>query len=243
MGTVEFSSVKPNRVSQQVADQIRKMIMLEGKLKPGDKLPSERELSKVIGVGRLSLREGLRILESSGILQTRYGVRSGTYVSNIGLEHLTEKFSDILRLSDITIGQFTETRLEIGLINLKYFMERAGEEDVQRLEACVKEIEYQLKSGLQTREENIHFHQLIAEGAKNPVFILLHNALLDIWRHFLSKFDSPPEHSRKVLVAKKKILKYIKEKNFEKASFAMKNHILYSGQRIESLIEKTRKVR
>ena len=69
----EFVSVKPNRVSQQVAEQIKDLI-LEGKLKPGDKLPSERELSKIIGVGRLSLREGLRILESSGILRTRYGV-------------------------------------------------------------------------------------------------------------------------------------------------------------------------
>jgi len=241
MGAVEFPSLKPNRVSHQVADQIRKMIVLEGKLKPGDKLPSERELSKIIGVGRLSLREGLRILESSGMLQTRYGVHSGTYVSNIGLDHLTEKFSDILRLSDITIGQFTEARLEIGLINLKYFMERAGEEDVQRLEACVREIEYQLKSGLQTREENIHFHQLIADGAKNPVFILLHHALLDIWRNFLSKFESPPEHSKKVLVRKKKILKYIKEKNYKGASLAMENLILYSGHRIESLIEKTRR--
>src|SRR4030042_2296117 len=106
MEHVEFLSVRPNRVSHQVAEQIKNLI-LGGKLKPGDKLPSERELSKVIGVGRLSLREGLRILESSGMLQTRYGVHSGTYVSNIGLDHLTEKFSDILRLSDITIGQFT----------------------------------------------------------------------------------------------------------------------------------------
>jgi len=55
MEAVEFLSVKPNRVSHQIAEQIRNLI-LEGKLKPGDKLPSERELSKSIGIGRLSLR-------------------------------------------------------------------------------------------------------------------------------------------------------------------------------------------
>lgn len=236
MAMVQFFSVKPNRVSQQVAEQIRNLI-LDGKLRPGDKLPSERELSKLIGVGRLSLREGLRILESSGILKTRYGVHSGTYVSKMGLENLTETFSDILKLSHITIDQLTEARQEISLINLKYLIERASKENVERLEACAKEIEYRLKSGLETREANIHFHQLIAQGSKNPAFILLHNALLVILRQFLSRFTSPPEHSKKVLAGNKKILRYIKEKNLEKASSAMKNHIQYTGKRIRSLIE------
>ena len=241
MESVEFLSVKPNRVSHQIAEQIRSLIF-EGKLKPGDKLPSERELSKVIGVGRLSLREGLRILESSGILKTQYGVHSGTYVSNIGVEHLTKRFFDILRLSDITIEQLTEARLEIALINLKYFMKRGNKEEIQELEICLQEIERLLKSGLQGREQNLLFHQLIAKGSKNPVFISLHNALLDILRHFLSKFSSPPEHSKKILEGKKNILKYIKEKNLEKALSEMEELIRYTGKRTKSLIEKTAKL-
>ena len=236
MDVKEFISVKPNRISQQVAEQIKDLI-LNGKLKPGEKLPSERELSKIIGVGRLSLREGLRTLESSGILKTQYGVHSGTYVSKTGIEELTGTFSHILKLSDITIDQLTEARLEISLVNLKYFIDRGSDQDVQRLEACAKEIENRLKSGIQTREQNILFHRLIAEGSKNPAFILLHNALLDILRGFLSRFDSPPEHSKKVLQGNKKVLRYIKEKNLEKASYALRNHILYAGKRIKSLIE------
>jgi GntR family transcriptional regulator, transcriptional repressor for pyruvate dehydrogenase complex len=236
MDLKEFISVRPNRVSHQVAEQIKDLI-LGGRLKPGDKLPSERDLSKTLGVGRLSLREGLRILESSGILNTRYGASSGTYVSEVGLEQLTEKFLDILKLSDITIDQLTEARLEISLVNLKYFMDRACDEDVYKLEKCTKEIERRLKSGLRTREENILFHRLIAEGSKNAVFILLHNAILDILRGFLSRFDNPPEYSRKVLQGNKKILRYIKERNFAKASIALRNHIQRAGKRMKSLIE------
>lgn len=231
---VQFLSVKPNRVSQQVAEQIRNLI-LDGKLRPGDKLPSERELSKLIAVGRLSLREGLRILESFGILNTRYGVHSGTYVSSIGLEHLTEKFSDILKLSKITVNQLTEARLEISLANLRYFIKRGTKEDILRLEQCIKETENLLKSGIQTRDKNLYFHQLIAEGSKNPVFIFLHHSLLDILRQFLSTFVSPPEHSRRVLASNKRILTYLKEKNLHRASSAMKSHILYTGKRIKSL--------
>lgn len=237
MATVDFGSIKPNRVSQQVADQIRKLI-LDGTLGPGDKLPSERELSKSIGVGRLSLREGLRILESTGILETQYGVRSGTYVSKIGVERLTEKFSDILKLSNISIDQLTEARLEIGLINLKYFIQRARAEDIDKLEACLQETERLFNAGIQTREQNLYFHQLIAEGSKNPIFILLHSALLGILREFLSKFVSPTEHSRRVLQNHKRTLRYLKQKDLAKASAAMKSHIQYAGRRIKSLIEK-----
>jgi DNA-binding FadR family transcriptional regulator len=233
-----FRSIKPNRVSKQIAEQIRNLI-LEGNLKPGDKLPSERELSKIIGVGRLSLREGLRILESAGILETKYGVNSGTYVSQINAENLIEKFSDILKLSNITIDQLTEARLEISLINLKYFIKRGSEEDIRKLEDCIKETESLFKSGILTREKNIFFHQLIAQGSNNPIFILLHNSLLDILRQFLSKFSSPSEHSKKVLENNKKILKYLKEKNFDKVSLAMRSHLIYTGKRLKSLINKT----
>jgi len=233
-----FRSIKPNRVSKQIAEQIRNLI-LEGNLKLGDKLPSERELSKIIGVGRLSLREGLRILESIGILETRYGVNSGTYVVQIGLENLIGKFSDILRLSNVTIDQLTEARLEISLINLKYFIERGSKEDIRKLEDCIKETESLFKSGIPTREKNIFFHQLIAQGSNNPIFILLHNSLLDILRQFLSKFSSPSEHSKKVLENNKKILKYLKEKNFDKASSAMRSHLIYTGKRLKSLINRT----
>ncbi len=241
MKIIESLSVKHNRVSHQIAEQIKNLIF-DGKLKPGDKLPSERELAKIIGVGRLSLREGLRILESSGVLKTMYGVQSGNYVAKVNLEHLAEKFSDILKLSNIKIDQVTEARLEISLINLKYFMKRATKKDIEKLESCIQETERLLKLGYQTREQNLLFHQLIAEGAKNPTFIVLHNALINILRHFLSKFHSPPDHSNKVLQGNKKILKYIKEKDFEKASMAMKNHIRYTGRRVKSLIEKNPKV-
>ncbi|MEI9476230.1 MAG: hypothetical protein WCO26_06610 [Deltaproteobacteria bacterium] len=58
-------------------------------------------------------------------------------------------------------------------------------------------------------------------------------------RDYFSRFDSPPEHSKKVLQGNKKVLRYIKEKNLEKASYALRNHIQYAGKRIKSLSEQT----
>ena len=236
INSFEFKHVKQRRVSNQIADQIRALIV-EGHLKNGDKLPSERELSKLLGVGRISLREGLRILEALGIIETKYGINSGTYVSDIGLENLSEKFSSILQLSNITVEQLTEARLEISLINVRYFIRNATDEDLKKLEECIKEGKRLLKSGLVTRENSIYFQQLIAQGSKNPVFIIIHNALMDIVRQFLSRFESPRDHSEKMLKNRKKILKYLKEKNIEKASEVMEEHVLYSGERIKQLTD------
>ncbi len=240
MQASKFKFIKQNRISKQIAEQLRTLI-LEGHLKPGDKLPNERELSKMIGVGRFSLREGFRILESIGIVETKYGINSGTYVSRFGIETIAEKLSEFLRMSDIiTIDQLTEARLEISLINLKYFIRRGIKEDISSLEECIKETENLFKSNIQTRENNIHFHDLIAQGSKNPIFIILHKSLLDILRQFLSKFESPHDHARKVLEGNKKILKYLKKGDFEKASVAMTNHIRYVGDRLKLLINNTR---
>jgi len=238
MNEKTFKSVKQSRISQQVADQIKNLI-LEGNLKPGDKLPNERDLSRTIGVGRLSLREGLRILETMGILETRYGVKSGTYVSLINTRSLVERFSDILKLSDLTIDQLTQGRLEISLINLRYFIKSAKSEDIEELEKCIKETEEMLKVGLRTREKNIFFHQLIAQGSKNPILVFLHESLLEILRHFLSKFDSPPDHSKKVLEGNKNILKGIKERDYAKAAEAMKRHLEYIDERMREIFKNT----
>jgi len=94
--------------------------------------------------------------------------KSGSFVSTVGVESLTERFSDILRLSNITVDQLTEARLEISLVNLKYFMKRMKKEDLQGLEDCLAEAARANRLGLSTREKNILFHQLIALGSKNP---------------------------------------------------------------------------
>jgi GntR family transcriptional repressor for pyruvate dehydrogenase complex len=236
MQTPQFQSVKSDRISLKISQQIKNFIV-DGTLSPGDKLPSERELSKTMGVGRLSLREGFRILESLGILETRYGVGAGTYVAHIALENLTQNLSDILMLSNVTIELLTEARLEISLINLKYFIKNATEEDIKGLEDCLNEAERLLKSGAKTREKSIQFHRLIAQGSKNPIFISLHNSLLEILLKFLSKFESPPDHSKKVLENHKLILKYLKEKDIDKSSLAMRDHILYVNNRLKRILK------
>lgn len=223
----EFKLIKLDRVSHKVAEQIKKLVF-SGTLKPGDKLPSERELSRLIGVGRFSIREGLRILESLGILETKYGYRAGTYISEIGAEHLSERISDILSLGNITLDQLIEARIQISLIILKYFYQRANTTDLKKLEECIREAEDLFKRGAHPREKFIEFHRFIAQGSRNPVFVLLYNSLLDIMlKQFLSKYISLPQDSKKFLTYNKEILNYLKARDLDKASLTLKKYLTY----------------
>ena len=74
-----FTRVRPRRTFEAVSEGLRQMIA-EGQLKPGDKLPPERELCDRLGVGRASLREALRSLEAAGILELRTGRAGGAFV-------------------------------------------------------------------------------------------------------------------------------------------------------------------
>ncbi|MFH1125476.1 MAG: FCD domain-containing protein, partial [Pseudomonadota bacterium] len=88
-----------------------------------------------------------------------------------------------------------------------------------------------------TREKNISFHRLLAQGSKNVIFIMLHESLMQILSQFLSKFESPPDHSKRVLENHWRTLRHLKEGNLEMASLAMRDHIHYVGNRMKSLLE------
>jgi GntR family transcriptional repressor for pyruvate dehydrogenase complex len=77
-----FNSVKSNKISEHIIEQIRKAIF-EGKLKPGDKLPPERELIENFGVSKATLREAMRSLEVLGFLEIRKGASGGAFVTEI----------------------------------------------------------------------------------------------------------------------------------------------------------------
>src|SRR3982751_343053 len=77
----EFRQVQIRRTFEEVAAQVRGMLF-DGSLRPGDRLPPERELAVTLGVGRPALREALRALEVGGLLELRKGKTGGAFISS-----------------------------------------------------------------------------------------------------------------------------------------------------------------
>src|SRR3954469_14500210 len=133
-----FSPVSVGRISEVIVEQMR-ILIREGKLVPGDRLPSERNLCERFGVSRVTVREALRVLEASGLVAVRVGARGGAFVTSPSQARLGEGLADLLQLSPLTAAEVTEARMvfELGIVPL--VVERATEDDLVALERLCAE--------------------------------------------------------------------------------------------------------
>src|SRR3954451_2972741 len=114
-----FNRVNAGRVSRLIVDQIR-LLIRDGMLSAGDRLPSERELGERFGVSRVTVREALRGLEANGLVTIRVGARGGAFVTAPTSKHVGEGITDLLTLSGLTASEVTEARrvFEMGFVPL-----------------------------------------------------------------------------------------------------------------------------
>src|ERR1700760_1338221 len=152
-----FSRVSVGRISEIIVDQIR-LLMRQGQLKPGDRLPPERDLCERFGVSRVTVREALRMLESSGLVEIRVGARGGAFVTAPSSDRVGEGLADLLTLSVISASDVTEVRmiLEAGIVPLGR----------QRSEAA-------LTAGDYSMDMSLEFHIRVAQATHNPAVVML----------------------------------------------------------------------
>jgi DNA-binding FadR family transcriptional regulator len=170
-----FSAVSVGRVSQVIVDQIRALIR-QGRLKPGDRLPPERDLCERFGVSRVTVREALRVLEAGGLIEVRVGARGGAFVTSPTNARLGEGLADLLQLSPLTAVEVTEARrvFELGIVPL--VVERATEEDLVALERLCEEQQTALDEQRYTMEMSAEFHVRVAASTHNKaVEMIVHS--------------------------------------------------------------------
>jgi GntR family transcriptional repressor for pyruvate dehydrogenase complex len=167
-----FSPVSVGRISEMIVEQIR-VLMRQGQLKPGDRLPPERDLCERFGVSRVTVREALRMLESSGLVQIRVGARGGAFVTAPSSDRVGAGLTDMLTLSAISAADVTEVRmiLEVGIMPL--VCERATEQDIADLEEICLRSEDALRSGEYSMDYSLEFHTRVAQAAHNPAVAML----------------------------------------------------------------------
>ena len=167
-----FSAVSVGRVSQVIVDQIRTLIR-QGRLRPGDRLPSERDLCERFGVSRVTVREALRVLEAGGLIDVRVGARGGAFVTTPTNARLGEGLADLLQLSPLTAAEVTEARMvfELGIVPL--VVERATEEDLVALERLCQDQQTALEDQRYTMEMSAEFHVRVAASTHNKAVEML----------------------------------------------------------------------
>lgn len=119
-----------SKVYIEIVKQLRKMINADG-LKSGDKIPSERELSERLNVGRSSVREALRALELLGLIETRRG--EGTFIKDFQNHQLVQLLSTFILQDEKALLDVFETKCMIEMDSLRLFIKKMNKESLKSL--------------------------------------------------------------------------------------------------------------
>lgn len=219
---MDFSAISPSRAVDEIAAQVRDMIAT-GKIKPGDRLPPERDLSIRLGVSRNTLREGLRALENAGIVEMRKGAMGGAFVLHGNSDVIVGGMRDLYHLGAITPQQFTEARMWLSDVVVRVACERATAEDFAALEA---NIEASAKAN--AFEERAHlnraFHVILAKATRNPIMIIMMEGIVEVFAHFIVQIG--PSDNAFILPSRRRLMKHLRAHDAEKAIEEMQQSLV-----------------
>ncbi|HCA87615.1 MAG TPA: FadR family transcriptional regulator [Streptomyces sp.] len=232
-----FNPVTLGRASEAIVEQVRALIQ-QGKLTPGDRLPSERALCETFGVSRVTVREALRVLESGGLVQIRVGARGGAFVTSPSNERVGERLSDLLALSPLTASEVTEARMvfEVGI--LPHVIERADEEDIAALRAMIEESERSLEAGTYTMAMSAAFHVRVAACTHNAaVEMLVHSFHGPLLMSLQEARVAAPLMGHRGAVEHRKLIDAVERRDVATATAIMREHLQRTADRVRQVAE------
>ncbi len=169
--------VKKAKVYHEIVAQLRELIA-QGRIKPGDRLPPERELAELFRASRNSVRDALRVLEQMGLIESRQG--DGTYVRSVSPEELTEPLALLLLQSQMR--ELWEVRRLLEPAVAEFAAARATEEELAEMASILEAQRRKVEAGFLALEEDTAFHELIAQAARNTVILRVMDTLVDLLR-------------------------------------------------------------
>jgi GntR family transcriptional regulator, transcriptional repressor for pyruvate dehydrogenase complex len=161
-------SVDRPKLPTIVADQITQSI-LEGELTPGSRLQPEHEMLEAFGVGRATLREALRLLESEGLITLKTGPGGGPIVQRPDLGRVTRLLLIVLLTSGTSLRHVYDARSVLDPLIATLAAERATPDQTGQLQESLEVMREALHDEEAFLRENLRFHRLVAESSGNPV--------------------------------------------------------------------------
>jgi DNA-binding FadR family transcriptional regulator len=227
--------IKARKLSDIVERQLRELIAA-GKFKPGERLPSELQLSKQFQVSVAPIREALRSLEVSGNIIKKRGKKGGTYVKESNSENVINTLNGYMKINNLTEKDMLETRLLIE----PYVAQKAASvidtKTLNAIEINLDETKSLVDEGLylkdeqalfQIEEKNIEFHNLIASTHDN---IILKFTVEYVLEFLLELKLTDPEHIARyvstLVPEHNKIFVALKSRDGHKSQQAMHAHLV-----------------
>ncbi len=217
----DFEIVRRNKVYEEVARQIERLIL--NKLRPGDKLPSERELAETLKVSRSSIRDAIRSLELVGLVEPRQG--AGTIVREVTAGSIVNSFTEALKHRRELVSELLDFRRMLEPPLAARAATHASEDDVAEMEEILQRQAEKQRQGEAAVSEDAEFHYSIALASGNSVVLKVLDVLMDLLRDTRERSLQVDGRSQKSLAGHRRILAAIKRRDTEAARDAMRHHI------------------
>ncbi len=174
-----FQAIKTKKIYEEIVEQLKGMIT-KGELKPGDKLPSERDMAEALGVSRTSVREALTALEAIGILAVRSG--EGTFVRQTNISETFEPLALVLAVERNPGAQMMEVRRVLETESAALAALRASETNLEKIRDNLHKMKT-ATSVASAVEYDLKFHFSIAEATQNTILLRIMNTVADLMHH------------------------------------------------------------
>ena len=217
----DFEIIRRNKVYEEVAKQIERLILK--KLKPGDKLPSERELAEMLQVSRSSIRDAIRGLELMGLVEPRQG--AGTIVREVSAETLVNPFATALKHRQELVSELLDFRKMLEPPLAARAATHASPDEISEMEEILQRQEVTLSHGEASIAEEAEFHYSIALASGNSVVLKVLDILMDLLRETRERSLQLKGRPQKSLAGHRRILAAIRRHDVEAARDAMRRHI------------------
>jgi len=217
-----LKAIKKTRIYEEVVSQIHDLIR-QAKIKPGDQLPSERELAETFRVSRTSVREALRALEAQGLIVSRTG--AGNFVAELPVEALIAPLATLLIEEKNALADIFEMRKLIEPHIASMAAERATKRDIERMKKILDKQREVVSRGETGVEADAEFHFAIGRATQNQALQKLVSGLMEILSRSREESLQTPGRNQESLDSHHRILLAIQEHDQQKAREAMLYHI------------------
>ena len=196
--------------------------LYSGRLQPGERLPAERRLADMLGVGRAHVRAAFQKLEFYGIVQTF--PQSGTVVAQEKMQVLERMITDALQIRQYDFASLVYVRVLLEIEAIKLCARNRTAEDLENIERALEECEAKFYTEERVSKD-FAYHQALARGAHNPVIASMLLVITpDVLRYY-QRYRVCTVPQEEVYFEHRELLRCVREKDEEGAVAMQRRHL------------------
>ena len=221
----------PQSAKIRIFEKVRDSVLADirsGELSPGDKLPSERDLSQKYGVSRSAVREGLRALETSGVLRFEKGTTGGAFIRHTSSDGIVRSLRDMIALGNIPFSDVVAVRISLLQLAIDLAVARATDEDFAQLDRNIDDLEATVDSGdpIATIGPVMDFNRLLGKASHNPVLELVIDTVASLMEEVLERLRLPTLID--LVTPRRTIVRHMRQRDVAAAKAELVTHLEFT---------------